>query len=262
MLQSQRLLKERYLVSAAFYPLGTAFAIKSAARNILLTAYHIVSDNYAVANWFVTDFVDRNADGTWKFDSCNLIPVDVVDRDAVNDLAILRITSHTFAENDMIPLCPANEVPSVLDEVLFKTYYCPLGDCQFDKERPVLNIRVSGKKIMSSIKKTSDGRMWLDGGLCGGASGGAVVDSRGRVVAMHTESYSDVMAIEDIHKKDKRVKKTNSKDKADALESKVEALESKFETLSEAHDSSAHSYSSSQYCILLSLNRLVLNHIR
>ena len=131
-------------------------------------------DNYAVERWYITDSVDRANDGTWSIDIRKLIPVAVLNSDEKNDLTVLQTQApHIFDDKDMIPLCPEAEIPLVLDEQLFKTYYCPLGDCMFDKERPTLSIRVSEKKKMTCLKRTDDGRMWFEGGLCAGSSGGA-----------------------------------------------------------------------------------------
>jgi len=239
--------KDKQNVLAGFYPLGTAFVVKSSAKNTLLTADHIITESYAIANWFIIEEVGRDVHGNWIFDNTNkMIAVAVIDRDPDNDLAILE-AQYKFDENDMISLCPGTEIPNVLDEYLFKTYYCPLGDCVFDYKRPMLNIRVSEKKKMICLRRSSDGRIWFDGGLCYGSSGGAVVDMKGRVIAMHTESRSDIKTAADIQK--------------DQLQSSKKRVLSKIDDVSEAHDSSAHSYSSSQYCILLSLNSLVLSHV-
>ena len=205
-------------------------------------------DNYAVERWYITDSVDRANDGTWSIDIRKLIPVAVLNSDEKNDLTVLQTQApHIFDDKDMIPLCPEAEIPLVLDEQLFKTYYCPLGDCMFDKERPTLSIRVSEKKKMTCLKRTDDGRMWFEGRLCAGSSGGAVVDRLGRVVAMHTESRNDVKTVDDVRQEQKqktgKAKSSTNKDLIDAV--------------SETHDSSAYSYSSSQYCILLSFNTLV-----
>eukprot|EP01036_Dinobryon_divergens_P026712 gene26712-35391_t len=182
-----------------------------------------------VERWYITDSVDRAKDGTWSIDIRKLIPV---------------------ALSDMIPLCPEAEIPLVLDEQLFKTYYCPLGDCMFDKERPTLSIRVSEKKKMTCLKRTDDGRMWFEGRLCAGSSGGAVVDRLGRVVAMHTESRNnDVKTVDDVGQEHNQKLMTG---KAKSSTNKVF-----IDAMSETHDSSVHSYSSSQYCILLSFNALV-----
>jgi len=239
--------KDKQNVLAGFYPLGTAFVVKSSAKNTLLTADHIITESYAIANWFIIEEVGRDVHGNWIFDNTNkMIAVAVIDRDPDNDLAILE-AQYKFDENDMISLCPGTEIPNVLDEYLFKTYYCPLGDCVFDYKRPMLNIRVSEKKKMICLRRSSDGRIWFDGGLCNGSSGGAVVDMKGRVIAMHTESRSDIKTAADIQK--------------DQLQSSKKRVLSKVDAVSEAYDSSAHSYSSSQYCILLSLNSLVLSHV-
>ena len=119
--------------------------IKSSARNTLITADHTITDNFAIANWFIIEEVGRNIYGKWIFDPNKLIAVTVKDRDSVNDVAILEAQC-IFDEKDMISQCPGREVPNVLDEHLFKTYYCPLGDCVFDNERQMLNIQVSAKK--------------------------------------------------------------------------------------------------------------------
>jgi hypothetical protein len=231
-------------ISPGLYPVGTAFTIRNSRRNNLITAHHKIIDNYAVSNWFITFSIDRNNDGSWNFTSCKLTPVKILDSDTENDLVILEADNCSFREEEMIPLCPLEEVPTVLDEQLFKTYYCAIGDCNFDTERPVLDIRVSDKKKMTCIKKTGQGRMWFDGGLCSGSSGGAVVDRQGRVVAMHTESLSDVKTVQQVQeaRSGKKLEKDYMK---------------RIDDISEAHDSSAHSYSSSQYCILLCLSAVV-----
>ena len=117
----------------------------------------------------------------------------------------------------------------------------------FDNERQMLNIQVSEKKKMTCLKKSSDGRVWFDRGLCNGSSGGAVVDMKGRVIAMHTESQRDIKTVADIQE--------------DQLRCGKKRVLSKVDGVAESHDSSAHFYTPSQYCILLSLNSLVLAHV-
>ena len=85
----------------------------------------------------------------------------------------------------MISLCPVSKNSVVFDEHSFETYYCPTCDCYFDVNRPMLNILAGDKKKMACIKKSSDGRIWFDHGLCSGAVGGAFVNRQGRVIAMH-----------------------------------------------------------------------------
>ena len=178
-------------VPVGYYPLGTTFVVKSSVRRTLITADHTITENYAIANWFISEEIGRDGNGTWMIDIAKLIAVAVKDRDPANDVAILE-SQCIFSEKDMISLCPGTEIPKVLDEQLFKTYYCPLGDCTFDNECPMMNIRVTEKKKMTCVKKSSDGRIWFDGGLCSGSSGGAVVDMKGRVIAMHIQSLGVV----------------------------------------------------------------------
>jgi hypothetical protein len=101
-----------------------------------------------------------------------------------------------------------------------------------------LDIRVSDEKKMACIKKTGQGRIWFDRGLSSGSSRGVVIDRQGRVIAMHTEPFSDVKTVKQIQE----ARSGNNLEKD---------LNKKIDDISEAHDSSANSYFLSQYCILL-----------
>ena len=81
--------------------MGTTFVIKSSARNTLITADHTITDNFAIANWFIIEEVGRNIYGKWIFDPNKLIAVTVKDRDSDNDVAILEAQC-IFDEKDMI----------------------------------------------------------------------------------------------------------------------------------------------------------------
>ncbi len=171
-------------------PRGTAFSIATSGRNLLLTASHVVTP-HADQRWFIARSFQRDAAG-WHPDGTSW-PVDLVSLGAVDvdAVAVLMLAENRqFGENDMIHVCRVSDIPSVRDEIKFKTYYCPIDDVASDEDFPPLEASPSDWKPAYAIQHSDCGKMWMRNALCGGSSGGVVVDRQGRAVAIHCESMS------------------------------------------------------------------------
>lgn len=223
----------RSSVDPGMYPLGTAFAIKTNACVHLLTAYHTIEQNSKCTKWYVTSKVSRNANGTWNWNANELISVKLLDFDKGNDVALL-CSDKVFPKDGLITICRQNEITKVADECLFKTYYCPLDDIISQPSFPPLAASPSENKKMYAI---SDSHMWLYGGLCGGSSGGVVVNRAGAAVGMHVASDSQALSVQDVKNNDAQEGKCLRRDDDSVY--------------SESSYSCANSHSSVQVIVLL-----------
>ena len=171
-------------------PRGTAFSIATSGRNLLLTASHVVTP-LADHPWYIAHSFQRDTAG-WHPDDTPW-SVDLVSRGAVDvdDVAVLMLADNRqFGENDMIHVCQVSDIPCVCDENKFKTYYCPIDDVASDEDFPPLEASPSDWKPAYAIQNHDCGKMWMRNALCGGSSGGVVVDRLGRAIAIHCESMS------------------------------------------------------------------------
>lgn len=232
--------KSRSKAAAGLYPLGTAFAVRTTSLNHILSAYHTITANSDCSNWYVTPQVDRCSDGQWIFSGA-LNKVTIHSFDEPHDIVAFTV-QESFASQDAIEICPSTEITKVADECLFKTYYCPVDDIESDPSYPSLAPSPSEYKKMYAIKNSENGHMWLRGGLCGGSSGGVVVNQQGRAVGMHVESFNSCLTV-------KNVKEADSRDGKRARD--------EISVHSDAISSIANSHGSSQVVVLLSQNLLV-----
>lgn len=172
------------------YPQGTAFAIQSPAKNILLTAaQNILTDKTLKdCDWFITTSLDRDADG-WVVNG-PYMPVVIKGIDVSTGIAMLYLMqpNYHFPDDEVLKLCPREDIPNVPEEQEFRTLYCPVGDLAQDLSYPSLVVAASEWKKAYSIQKNNNGKMWLKGGLCFGASGGVVINKNGYAVAIHLKS--------------------------------------------------------------------------
>ncbi len=218
-------------------PCGTAFAIATAEKNMLLTASHVVSP-HRDQQWCIALSFERDASG-WHPVGAHL-PVELVycGDENVDDVAVLKLSGvNLFADKDMMHVCPADCIPVVSDEAKFKTYYCPIADIANDDTFPSLEVAPSTWKTAFSIDRKVNGKMWIRDALCGGSSGGVVVDLLGRAVAVHSEAASSSKSVDECIK---CYKNTNP--------NKVVDMES---VLSDAVTSLGETHTSSQICPIL-----------
>jgi hypothetical protein len=179
------------------FPRGTAFGIQTASADMVLTALHVVDD--IEASWIITPKLFRNANGLYyveTFKTVKIIHRGDVDSD---DIAILTIAPSKFETEEMVKVCPADEIPELCTtNDVFLTYYCPIDDLTMDSGSPPIAASGSDWKTTYAISKSLNGKMWMRGGLCGGSSGGLVINARWQAVAMHCESTNPVRSLKDI----------------------------------------------------------------
>ena len=227
--------------SPGFYPLGTAFAVRTSSLAHLLSACHTMTDNPDCTRWHITTQVDRQQNGCWAFDVNNMKEVAVGKTDPDNDIVVLTliVSSQPFELDDTVPICPADKLTSVADECLFKTYYCAVEHIANDESHPPLAATPSESKKLFALKNCENGHLWLHGGLCGGSSGGVVVNQQGLAVGIHIASNSSGLTVPNVKENDVR-----------------EGKKRRGDDMSVHSDSLANSHSSTQV-VLLSQNLLV-----
>jgi hypothetical protein len=227
-----------------FYPLGTAFAVKTPLNRHLLSTYHTISDNDDCTEWYITLQVDRCAkDGVWNFEGTTLTKVTVWVYDKANDIVVLTVPE-PFSPSAVVEICPLDAIPMVADECLFKTYYCPIEDITAEPTFHPLAPSASDNNKKNAIKNSENGHMWLRGGLCGGSSGGVVVNQDGRAVGMHCISSSSGLTVQNVKENDERNgKRARRPDDMSFHSDSISSL--------------ANSHASSQVVVLLSQNNMV-----
>lgn len=170
-----------------------------------------------------------------------MLEVNIDSCDPENDVVVLSV-ENPFNEEDTVVICPTHKIPTTADDEKFKTYYCPVDIVSNLAQWAPLSIVPSDSVKMISIKNTENGRMILNGGLCGGSSGGAVVDKNGYVIGMHiTSLIHSGWSLNDIHEKDKKENRKRRKVSDD---------------ISELSESFASSHRSYQDVLILSQNAL------
>jgi hypothetical protein len=228
--------------SPGFYPLGTAFAVRTSSLTQLLSAYHTITDNRDCTRWHITTQVDRQQNGCWAFDMKNMKEVAVEKKDTDNGIVVLTASS-PFELDDTVPICPADKLTSVADECLFKTYYCAVEHIANDESHPPLAATPSESKKLFALKNCENGHLWLHGGLCGGSSGGVVVNQQGLAVGIHIASNSSGLTVQNVKENDVR---EGTKRRGDDMSVHSDSI-----------DSLANSHSSAQVVVLLSQNLMV-----
>jgi hypothetical protein len=222
------------------YPLGTAFAFRTRSMTHLLSAYHTMTSHCDCTKWYISHSVGRDTiNNKWIFN--DLLEVEINSYDQENDVVVLTV-ENPFNEEDTVLICPKEKIPTTADDEKFKTYYCPVETVSDLATWAPLSIVASDSVKMISVKNTENGRMVLNGGLCGGSSGGAVVDKNGYAIGMHIASLSSGLSVKDIHEKDEKEKRKRRKD-GDAI--------------SESSESFANCHGSYQEVLILSQNSLV-----
>jgi hypothetical protein len=168
--------------------------------------------------------------------------VNVESKDEDHNIVVLRASSK-FKVEATVEICPTDKLSSVADELLFKTYYCAVDHIAKDSSLPPLAATPSESKKLFALKNEENGHLWLHGGLCGGSSGGVVVNQEGLAVGMHIASNSSGLTVQNVKENDAREGKKRRGDELSVHSDSIDSL--------------ANSHSSTQVVLLLSQNLLV-----
>jgi hypothetical protein len=196
-----------YVLLLNDHPIGSAFVISY--NRLCTTAHHFHDEKTGITTVdgfsIVLRLVRHHTPGKNLNNSIIILKephliVQVVDMNIDEDWAILEVVDvcHRFNQEDILTICPQNEIPSSRTEPDFKMYHCRVQeflDGDFDILESVAGI---GK-----MKAISCGRdvmhMTLPIGYVKGASGGAVIIANTKqVIAMHLSSTSSFKAPPDI----------------------------------------------------------------
>jgi hypothetical protein len=167
-------------------PLGTAWAVESKSRSLLLTAYHCLNlqnvDPATLQRYlYICKSIALNDDGSVTF-GAPVLSVTGVNGDSISDIAILKAGGTVFAER--ITLCPLSDFPSADNEDVVKSYHVP---CQsFPSDIPMLtSVPTDYQKVLMQSKH----HYFISGEHMHGSSGGVVVDRNGQAVALICSGY-------------------------------------------------------------------------
>lgn len=164
--------------------LGTAWAVESHSKQLLLTAYHCLDPGQTSFEVFnnnlhIMKSVQFNDDGTMTFEG--VIKVTAIDGCSVSDVAVLR---SALQLPETINLCPLLEFPSIDNEDTVKSYHVP---CQsFPDPTPVAQA-VPTEYVKISLQ--SQHHYFIRADHMHGSSGGVVIDRRGRAVGLICSGY-------------------------------------------------------------------------
>ena len=205
-----------YVLLEGGKPIGTAFAVQCDRMNKLITAGHNIDDTKATLT--IARRVEK--DNLGRAINCRVWRkrVEVVCVNATEDWAVLRLSSSAqFAVENSIPLCPRSELEHILASDRFWVVYCPVEAFTAVGGIPSLEPNISGKEHPMGISLTRK-EIYLPMGLWKGCSGGVVVDSRSRAVAIHLASTNTAETLEEA------TKKSGGDDKVSEMTSVVNSL--------------------------------------
>jgi len=180
---------------------GTASIV---SKTMVLTAFHVIAKTplkptraLLTGDWVIMETCERvrnvvNPTG-------DVIPVRVFKTSPTSDWALLqRNDGKEFDAELILPICPLASLPGNGSEQTLKIYHCPLDlfNCgRVDAVAPVSEDKRFGFRTTHKV--------FVQGGLFGGSSGGIyaiksnVVETNGKVLAMHTESVSTAALVEE-----------------------------------------------------------------
>ena len=180
-------------------PVGTAFAVQCHGNDKLITAGHNIHDRRA--KFTIAPRVEKDVLGQFKIaGEARRIPrrVYVVEVGSEEeDWAVLRATLDGI---EPIPLCPLDALQGIDPTDNFWVYHCPVETLMAVGGIPGVGVNVSAKMhpIFVSITRKE---IYLPFGLWKGCSGGVVVDSMGRAVAIHIATANSMETLEEVTKK-------------------------------------------------------------
>jgi hypothetical protein len=168
-------------------PVGTAFAVDSFTKTILLTAGHCVVDyqsNTVAGELFITTGMSRMSDGRMEYEN-PLIPIDILECGHEKiDIAVLKRKDNVPFEKT-IPACPIEQIPTTRNEEKVKMYHYPIRPFM-EGEFSICDISVTN---YNKLFGKSGHHMYLEEGPLEGSSGAAVVDRFGRYVGLIQSGY-------------------------------------------------------------------------
>jgi hypothetical protein len=182
---------------------GTAVAI---SEYCVLTAYHNIANDPLkptrshIPSWRIVNGLERNSDGSVQTID-NFVPIAVtVHKYSYNaDWVILKRDVGSFNPNDVVPICPAAEIPTYGEEPNVKIYQCAV---ELFNTGFVNAIRPTSLEVKMGF--CSSHKVFLQAGLFGGSSGAVYVISDyrhigfGKAFGMHCESINAARTISDI----------------------------------------------------------------
>ena len=207
-----------YVLLEGGKPIGTAFAVQCNDMKKLITAGHNIHDTKGTFS--IAPRVEIDHSGCTLFGGGRGYPkrVEVVSMNPTEDWAVLRLSSSAqFAVENSIPLCPRSELEHILASDRFWVVYCPVEAFTAVGGIPSLEPNISGKEHPMGISLTRK-EIYLPMGLWKGCSGGVVVDSRSRAVAIHLASTNTAETLEEA------TKKSGGDDKVSEMTSVVNSL--------------------------------------
>ncbi len=183
-------------------PCGTAFAVRCKHQNMLLTAAHNVLDpitgkiavgkKKTINPFTIALGVERDLLGNFHY----RLPtgwrtpksVTVIKHDGGKDWAILSCPRGTsFSLENSITLCPAAEVPVDMSTCpKFHMFHCAVKPF-LDSDTNVLGASIERGMNLASIAPLH-AEICFNNAFFQGSSGGVVVDSQSRAVAIHLEA--------------------------------------------------------------------------
>jgi len=178
-----------------YHPTATAIVVTSTSKTILLTACHAIGDMeknseghltgriFEYPDLCVADKIDKTSG---RVEAINAISVQRIAFDVISDIAMLK-SSSPFSET--IDLCPINELPRTVTEDKAKLYFCSI-QLFYEIDMPILE---STSDEYHRVAGRSGHHILMKGGQLSGSSGGALVDSNGRLVGIHNSSWRPTM---------------------------------------------------------------------
>jgi hypothetical protein len=232
-------------------PCGTAFAVRCKHQNMLLTAAHNVLDpitgNITVGTFTIALGVERNLLGKfiyrlpmgWKTPKS----VTVVKHDGGKDWAILSCPRGTrFSLDNSVILCPAAEVPVDTSTCpKFHMFHCAVKPF-LDSHTNVLGASIERAMNLVSIAPLH-AEMCFNNAFFQGSSGGVVVDSESRAVAIHLEARNSTKTPSQVSQSEIR----------DARSEASSVLSDREHTVNLAFDSFSTHHASTTKCVTISL---------
>ena len=190
-----------YVLLEGGKPIGTAFAVQCNDMKKLITAGHNIHDTKGTFS--IAPRVEIDHSGCTLFGGGRGYPkrVEVVSMNPTEDWAVLRLLAMSkFTEQDSIPLCPMEDLERIRQSDHFWVIHCPVETFTADGGIPCVEANMSNRMypIATSLARNE---IYLPIGLWKGCSGGVVVDSRSRAVAIHITSTSTAETLKEAAKK-------------------------------------------------------------
>ena len=166
----------------------------------VLTAFHNVNGSLTLSNQLYTEplvlvrGLERRIGGEVVVVDEGPIPVKVSRYSWISDWALLsRADDLEFVREQIVEICPADDIPKDEDEAKIKIYHCPV--ILFVQEGTALLKPMSLESKFGSSSKHS---FLCQVKLFAGSSGALVVLSNGLAIGMHLEAVNSAMSLTDL----------------------------------------------------------------